>query len=266
MTISVSTYFKTATVSTRLLSFGTSENLSNFNYVKFKDSNLSNTASIAKHMIDSCQICLSSKEHGIRELKLTNQEMMTWEDYWVDRSTGSLIDPKVERIDLRKNQLSSVNFNISRPELKELILDDNGNMSSLFLLDAPNLSRLSMSGCSNLSVVNLGNNKSLEFLSAKNCNLNGVAQERLLRDFRPIKTSDGGDSFFFRKEYTTLLDLRGNQIDWSNRRVASKIRLLLCNNWLVLWDNPPPATIVPVQMYAFFTSNLEDHLVRSYYG
>ena len=40
----------------------------------------------------------------------------------------------------------------------------------------------------------------------------------------------------------------------------------ICNNWLVLWDNPPPTSIIPPQMYTVFTTNLEESLIKEYYG
>jgi hypothetical protein len=140
-------------------------------------------------------------------------------------------------------------------------------MRGVFITDAPNLEVLNISNCQALDVINLGNNKGIKALIAKNCNLSSTLQERLLRDFRPVQTSSSNRQFsMFRKTYETVLDLRGTEIDWGNRRIASKIRMLLCNNWLVLWDNPPPVSIIPPQMYAFFTTNLEESLIKEYYG
>ena len=70
----------------------------------------------------------------------------------------------------------------------------------------------------------------------------------------------------FRKKFSTLLDLTGNEINWGNRKIASKIRLLVSNNWLVLWDNPPPTSVIPIQMYAFFPTNIKDTEISQYYG
>jgi hypothetical protein len=152
-------------------------------------------------------------------------------------------------------------------ELKHLNLEGNVNMRSLFLYESPALEVLNISNCPAIEGINLGSNGGLKALLARNCQFTELAQERLLRDFRPVKTASMNTSFsMFRKDYETVLDLRGSQISWSNRRVASKIRMLLCNNWMVLWDNPPPASIVPPQMYAFFSTNLEDKLIKDYYG
>jgi hypothetical protein len=86
--------------------------------------------------------------------------------------------------------------------------------------------------------------------------------EQLLRDFTPTITSNANLSGagVFRLQHNTLLDLRGNEIDWSNRRIASKIRLLLTNNWVVKWSNNPPTSIVPAQLYARY---VESRIERS---
>lgn len=254
------TYFKVSDIRVRALPFGTPPE---FNYAVFPDQDKENKVVLTKHMSDSFRLITTGP---IDELKLTNQNLLTWEDYWVDREADDLVDPGIKNLDLRRNSLVSVNINVERPYLKRLNLSENPDMHSLFLLNCPKLERLDVSHCRGLAVINLGRNRNLQFLSARGCNLNAVAQERLLRDFTPTITSDGGSSRLFKKEYKTFLDLRGNDVDWSNRNIASKVRLLLCNNWLVLWDNPPPTSVVPVQMYAFFTNSLENSLIRSYYG
>ena len=266
MTKSITTYFRLANKEAKLLPFGGRQRPVNFNYVKYADSNPSNLSSLSKHTVSSCRINISYVSEVIPEVKLTNQSLLTWDDYWVDEETGQLADPKIEKIDLRNNSLISANFNLPRTSLSDINLSGNTDLSCLFLTQSPNIRRIDLSNCQKLSVVNLGQNSKIEFLSARGCNLNTYALERLLRDFRPVVTSPSNTHELFRKEYHTLLDLRGNDIDWSNRRIASKIRLLLCNNWLVLWDSAPPPSIVPVQMYAFFTNNLEQSMIRTYYG
>ena len=245
----------------------------NFNYVDFYDPKgiyLQNTATLYKQMNDSYLLEVGTAEsysEPIKELKLTNSGLLTWEDYWVDANKNTIVDPRIERLNLQKNQLIHANFNLSRNYLKHLNLEGNFNMRSVFLYETPNLEVLNISNCPALDGVNLGTNGGIKALIARNCQLTSVAQERLLRDFRPVKTASMNTSFaMFRKDYETILDLRGTSIDWGNRRVASKIRMLLCNNWMVLWDNTPPASIVPPQMYAFFSGNLEDKLIKDYYG
>jgi hypothetical protein len=244
----------------------------NFNYVDFidpEDIYLGNTAALQKQMNDSYQLEInvdSRYKLPIPELKLTNQDVLTWEDYWIDAKTNSLVDPGIERINLQKNRLVHANFNLLRRTLTHVNLEGNSNLRAVFFYDAPKLEVLNLSNCPALDVINLGSNRSIKALLAKNCSLKPSVQEALLRDFCPISTSSSNRQFeMFRKSYETLVDMRGSEIDWGNRKIASKIRLLLCNNWLVLWDNPPPTSIVPPQMYAFFSTNLSDSLIKDYY-
>jgi hypothetical protein len=263
-------FFKVAKKS-KQMSFGKKVPL-NFNYVDFADPDniyLGNTTALHKQMNDSYQLEINvdgEYKLPISELKLTNQDILTWEDYWIDAKTNTLIDPRIERINLQKNKLVHANFSLPRSVLKSVNLEGNLNLRGVFVHNAPQLEVLNFSNCPALDVVNLGNNKSLKALLAKNCSMRSSVQEALLRDFCPIVTSTSNRPFdMFRKSYETLVDMRGSQIDWGNRKIASKIRLLLCNNWLVLWDNPPPTSIIPPQMYAFFSANLSDSLIKDYY-
>jgi hypothetical protein len=264
-------FFKVSKES-RSLSFG-KRTPHNFNYVDFFDPKniyLQNTAQLYKQMNDSYLLEINLAENysdPVKELKLTNSGLITWEDYWIDAGRNIIVDPKIERLNLQKNQLIHANFNLPRFALKQLNLEGNLNMRSVHILETPNLEVLNISNCPAIDGVNLGVNGGLKALIARNCRLTSVGQERLLRDFRPTKTASMNTSFsMFRKNYETILDIRGSEVDWGNRRVASKIRLLLCNNWMVLWDNVPPASVVPPQMYAFFSNNLEDKLIKDYYG
>lgn len=255
------------------LSFG-SKSVSNFNYVDFKDPERlygKNRAELHKQMHDSYLLEVERDEKNpseiITELKLTNFNILTWEDYWVDADSKQLIDPKISSINLQKNSLSHANFNLTREYLTSLNLEGNPNLQTVLLYEVPKLETLNLSNCPGLNVVNLGFNRNLKSLLVKNCQLSPQTQERLLRDFTPTLTSNSNSAFnMFRKAYETLIDLRGSEIDWGNRRIASKIRLLLCNNWMVLWDNPPPTSVVPPQMYSFFTNSLEDSLIKDYYS
>ena len=265
-------FFKVASKNAKMLSFGL-KLPENFNYIDLSDQSsfyVNNSAKLYKQMMDSFLLEVSIDDRYtdiIKELKLTNQDILTWEDHWIDANSNQIIDPKIERINLQKNKLVHANFNLTRNRLKYINLEGNKNMRGVFIHDAPQLEVLNISNCQALDTINLGNNKSIKALIAKNCNLSSILQERLLRDFRPTYTASSNDKFsMFRKHYETVLDLRGSEIDWSNRRIASKIRMLLCNNWLVLWDNPPPVSIIPPQMYAFFTTNLEESLIKEYYG
>lgn len=268
----LTTYFKVLDGS-KLMSFG-ERSPRVFNYVSFDKEINSEDKSICrlkKQMHNSCT--LEIERYGLNpsliidELKLTNQQILTWEDYWINTDSGELVDPMIKKINLQKNDLIHANFNLDRSALTLLNLNGNRNMSTIMINNAPKLEVLDLSECTSIETVNLGNNRNLRAISARNCNLSSIAQERLLRDFRPTITISSNTQFnMFRKSYETILDLRGNDIDWSNRKIASKIRVLLCNNWLVLWDNTPPASIVPPHMYSFFTNNLEESLIKRYYG
>lgn len=265
------TFFK-VDKNVKALSFGL-KSPSKFNYVNFEDPDnnyLNNTALLFKQMNDSYLLEIERDERYpddiVPELKLTNQNILTWEDHWIDAESKNLIDPKITRINLQKNQLIHANFNLPRLELRHLNLEGNLNMRAVFVYEAPKLETLNLSNCPGLHVINLGGNRNIKALLARNCNLTSLAQERLLRDFRPTLTSSSNVKFnLFRKSFKTLVDLRGSEIDWGNRLIASKIRLLLCNNWLVLWDNTPPVSIIPPHMYSFFTNSLEDSLIKDYY-
>ena len=270
MTQKLHSFFKVVKGS-KQMSFG-KRTPQNFNYVDFTDPQdiyLGNTAALSRQMNDSYQLEInfdSKYELPIPELKLTNQDILTWEDYWIDAKTNSLVDPNIERVNLQKNRLVHANFNLSRRSLTHVNLEGNLNLRAAFFHDCPKLEVLNLSNCPALDVINLGNNKSIKALLAKNCALRPSVQEALLRDFCPIATSSSNRPFeMFRRSYETLVDMRGSEIDWGNRKIASKIRLLLCNNWLVLWDNPPPTSIIPPQMYAFFSANLSDSLIKNYY-
>lgn len=267
----IHTFFKTSSGVNKTLSFGLAAP-QNFNYVKFYQEFINNKASMRRQFSDSFIIQIEfDKRHQpkeLEELKLTSANLMSWEDYWIDPQSNTLVDPLIQKINLQKNDLLHANFNLKREKLRHLNLEGNLAMKAVFVHDSPNLEVLNLSNCPALNVINLGNNKRIKALLARNCNMDSSTQERLLRDFAPSLTASSNVSgvSLFRKKYETILDLRGNDIDWGNPRIASKIRLLLCNNWLVLWDTPPPVSIIPVQMYAFFTNNLEDNLIKEYYG
>jgi len=271
MNFRIQTFFKIIK-ETKLLPFDL-KNCKSFNYVLLDTKGIpysGNSVFLSKQMNDSCVLEIARDERIpaiIPEIKLSNQNILTWEDLWISKENNTLIDPFVQRLNLQKNRLIHVNMNLHREELTHLNLEGNINMRAVMIFSAPKLEVLNVSNCPALDVINLGENRSIKALLAKNCNLSPQAQERLLRDFRPTKTASSNVEFrLFKKEYETIVDLRGSEIDWSNRKIASKIRLLLCNNWLVLWDNPPPVTIIPPHMYAFFTTNLEDSLIKDYYS
>lgn len=275
---SIKTFFKILKnpgdlpLSTKMMDFG-NKNQCTFNYVDFLDPKMvyvNNKAFLAKEMNDSfvLSIDFDTRWPGqLEELKLTNQRIHTWEDLWLNSKTSSSIDPKIKRINLQKNELVHANFNLPRRHLVSLNLEGNKNLRAVFIAEALQLEVLNVSNCPRLEVFNLGQNKNIKAILAKNSQMPELVMERLLRDFTPTVTSSSNVDFsLFKKHCDTLLDLRGNEVVWGNRRIASKIRLLLCNNWVVLWDNMPPTSIVPPQMYSFFTSNIQEALIKDYYG
>lgn len=212
-------------------------------------------AELRKQLRDSYEVRIEQNGgvHGpIDTFKLTNQSVLTWDDHWVDTGEGKIIDPLIRHMNLQRNELVYVNMNTPRLGLKTLSLEGNANLSHLYIHEAPELSELNLSGCVSLQHVALGLNRSLTRLSLNGCGLPSPVLEQVLRDFRPVIAASANVSGvgMFRKTSTTLLDLRGNEIDWSNRNVASKIRLLLCNNWSVKWDNRPPSDVVPLRLYS----------------
>lgn len=216
-------------------------------------------ASIRKQLIDSIEIELaqSGNIRPIQEFKLTNQSITTWDDYWLDKEGDFIVDPLIVRVNLQRNKLVYVNMNTPRSELTDLNLEGNTELQHLYIHEAPKLERLDLSGCTGLQYVSLGINRSIKELIVKDCGMSTETLQQLLRDFTPTMTANANLRGIgaFRKTHNTLLDLRGNQIDWNNRKIASKIRLLLTNNWVVKWDNNPPTEIIPIQMYGFFVES-----------
>ena len=256
---------------TTLLPFDKVQNGS-FNFVEFQNKDIitDDIAALFKQKSNSCVISILKSTPGpIKHLKLTNQNILTWDDLWIDEQSGNSIDPEIESINLQRNSLLYVNFNLSREKLRHINLEGNIYLKTFTGSNLPALEVIDFENCINLEVVNLGQSKNIRLLSLKNCRLTEEGLERTLSSFTPTKTASAnifpGTLPLFRKKYETLLDLRGNDINWGNRRIASKIRLLVTNNWLVLWDNPPPTSIIPIQMYAFFPKNLGDKQIEGYY-
>lgn len=216
------------------------------------------SASIRKQFTDSVEIVIGSRQPSpVSEFKITNQSLITWDDYWLDAESNVTVDPQIRTLNLQRNRLVYVNINTPRLELTELNLEGNRDLIHLYVHEAPKLGRLDVSGCTSLEYVSLGVNRSIRELIARDCRMSESAMEQLLRDFTPTVCASANVRGIgaFRKQYSTVLDLRGNTVVWSNRRIASKIRLLLTNNWVVKWDNNPPADIIPPQLYGFFVES-----------
>ncbi len=215
-------------------------------------------AAIRKQLTDSLEVVIERNSPGVIDVfKLTNQSLITWDDHWVDVESGLITDPRIAKLNLQRNRLVYVNINTPRLELTELNLEGNRDLVHLYVHEAPKLLRLDITGCTSLGYVSLGINRSIRELIARNCQMSESTMEQLLRDFTPTICASANMRGVgaFRKQHNTVLDLRGNVIAWDNRRIASKIRLLLTNNWVVKWDNNPPADVVPPQLYGFFVES-----------
>lgn len=250
----IQTFFKTDGL-VNTLEFGSG---SEFNHVRGSSVY---KASLRKELVNSYRVDVELKDSGaIDVLKLTNQKVLTWDDHWIDPSSGLCLDPLIKEVNLQRNSLLYANFSMPRSALESINLEGNGELTHLYIHCTPNLKTLNLSGCTSLEYITLGENKSLTTLSVNGCNLSPSAMEKLLRDFRPTITSSANErgAGMFRKTFSTVLDLRGNSIDWSNRKIVSKIRLLLTNNWVVKWDANPPADVIPPALYAFYVESRVD--------
>ena len=247
------TFFKTER-GVNQLEFGTGNE---FNHAKGESIY---KASLRKELVDSYQIQIEfrgGKPGPIQKLKLTNQKIISWDDYWVDENLDLMVDPLISEINLQRNSLVYVNMSLPRAELTSLTLEGNRNLTHLYIHHTPKLQRLDLSNCPSLSYVSLGENRSITHLSINGCGLVSSVVEQILRDFRPVITSSANErgAGMFRKKFSTVLDLRGNDLDWSNSRISSKVRMLLCNNWVVKWDQNPPTDIIPPALYAFYVES-----------
>lgn len=245
-------YFKVAGDNVKALEFGSSG--LEFNGVRGGGVR---RAELKRQLRDSFEIVIEKSREDIiiPEFKLTNQDVLTWDDHWVEK--GEITDPGIQVLNLSRNRLVYVNINAPRPNLKHLDLSGNTPLQVLHLHECTALSHLDISGCQGLVNIALGVNSQIQNLIAEECNMSTDVMEQLLRDFTPTITSSANVSGAgaFRLQHNTLLDLRGNEIDWSNRRIASKIRLLLTNNWVVKWSNNPPTDIIPAQLYARYVES-----------
>ena len=185
-----------------------------FNYVLFDNTNIisNDIAKIYKEKSTSGEVFIDSFNYStLKELKITNQGIVTWDDLWIDSDSNYSVDPKIECINLQRNSLVYVNINEIRRYLRDLNLEGNETLKSVTITDAPALENLNLTNCSRLEIVNLGLSKNIKVLSLKNCRLTEANLQNILCSFTPTKTESGnimpGTLPPFRKKFSTLLDL-----------------------------------------------------------
>lgn len=183
----------------------------------------------------------------IEKLKLTNTGITLWEDNWIEN--GKLAFPKIKHLILNNSELlediSLINIG---SDVEILELNNCPNLKYVNVKSSNSLEEIYLNNNSSLSEVKFGLNPNLRIISLKNCNLNEETLESIISDIYPCKSHI--DFIFPGKiKYSSVLDLSGNFIPWSNYHISSKIRMLLANNFRVIWSNDPPSDIIPVQYY-----------------
>lgn len=209
--------------------------------VNFSKKTEDDESTLSVRNISSRVLELSLNEPGNQILKFSNTGVRYWDDFWIDDISNQDIDPLIEELILNKSyNLESVNIFSLRRNLKKINLSACNSLLSLNLSNAPALEELILNRCTSLNEVHLGFNKNISHLSLNRCFLKEKTLENILSEYIPTQNIN------------SLVDLRGNNIPWGNRRIASKVRMLLCNNIQVSWSNNPPEKIIPAEMYSNF--------------
>lgn len=213
--------------------------LTPFNYINYVDESKNTytltytSPSLIKH---TCTLDDSTDTH-ISELKFTNNPLKCWVDMWIEQTSGLSIDPLIQKMNLSNNHtMELVSIVQPRQYLSTLNLRNNSRLKYIQLSGCEALTSLDISTCTSIDKIVFGWTSNLEEISARNCNLSESCLESLLGGYNPVKPG-------------ATIDLRGNFINWNNRRILSKIRLLLSNNIAVLWDENPPTHLIPIYYY-----------------
>lgn len=213
--------------------------LSPLNYSKVSKFDADSILNVQK--ISSRVIELSVEAPETEILKFSNTGVKYWDDFWTDSDSKEVIDPMIEELILDGSfSLSVVNIFSERSKLKRINLSACESLGVLSIPYAPLLEEVILDRCLNLSEVQFGFNKNIRYLSLENCNLREKTLEKILSGYIPSRNDNA------------LVNLRGNAIPWGNRRIASKIRMLLVNNIKVAWSNNPPESVIPAEMYSNF--------------
>jgi uncharacterized protein YjbI with pentapeptide repeats len=162
-------------------------------------------------------------------------------------------------MDLSHNNLIGFSILDSRDKLKHINISHNAQLTYVNLSGKNKLQTVILDDCQLVSYVNLSGSRDLRVVSLKNCSMEEKTIEGLLRNFFPIKTYEPSSypQYLANRQFNSYLDLRGNEINWLNRNIASKIRLLLANDWVVLWSNNPPESVIPIQYYKLLNPILD---------
>lgn len=225
------------------------KNPSKLNYFSIKSNNYKKYVSPdfffrkKKYNSYSIQLPLVDKEETIEELKLTNIKITDWDDVWEDNK-GNILDPKISKLNLSHNFIKSFSLLDPRLSLEKVNLSFNPNLVYLNISDSPKLTEVDLSYCSSIEYINLSSSFNLKKISLKNCDFSENCLESFLRNITP--------------HFIGELDLTGNSINWGNKRISSKIRLLLANDWKIKWDSNPPDSIIPLGYWKKFDPLLLD--------
>lgn len=224
-----------------------------FNYAKLSGA-LTRPDILSFNMISSRVLKLSMTipdNSTIDLVKFSNSGTIVWTDEWVDPSINTSVDPHIVELNLTNSEyLESVNILGKRDYLKKLDVSGSRNLKNLSLPYASSLETLALNDCDSLQAISLGYSKNLKYISLNGCKLSETVLEQFLRTYYPVQNGVDLETYGNKKiQYDSYLDLRGNIIPWTNRRIASKIRLLLCNAVAVLWSNNPPENVIPIELY-----------------
>lgn len=187
-------------------------------------------------------------------LKFSNSGSVIWTDEWIDPELNVPVDPGIAEMNLTNSEyLESVNILGKRDSLKKLDLSGSRNLKHLSVSNGSSLKTLFLNNCDSLQAISLGYSRNLKYVSLSGCRLSEITLEQFLRTYYPVQNGVNLETYGRKRiQYDSYLDLRGNIIPWTNRRIASKIRLLLCNAVAVLWSNDPPENVIPIELYRSF--------------
>jgi hypothetical protein len=230
-----------------LISSGAKLVLDPFNFTEFYDEYDKYSYSKTNSSLFRISHTLGDINAGTKLLKFTNNPVKAWADIWTEQESSLPIDPLIESVDLSGCTLELASFIETRSKLKELNFSGCTELKYLNVSGCEALEYLNLSGCTTLEKINFGFIKKVKRLNLRSCSLTGDALHDILSAYYPTESSVS--RYGFKPIYDSYVDLRGNYINWLDKGVASKIRLLLTNNILVLWDINPPDSIIPIQYY-----------------